>query len=353
MTNDRLRIGVIGVGFGATVHVPGFLSEGWDVPVVWGRTASRAREAAERLGVPEVAEDWRDLVARDDLDAVAITTPPAAHLEMVTAALNAGKHVLCEKPFALSAGEAEQMRDLAQSTGRTAMVAHEFRFAPQRAQIKDLLDEDYIGKPLLVSAELLMGRPIGDPPPYAWGSRTAEGGGMLGALGSHFIDGFRHWFGDVGQAQGTLRTARPDRRNAASGEVVQADADDTFAFTPEFESGVVVNMTASSAVSPSQGGRITITGSDGVLLAMQRGPNPEPDGVVLAGKSTDRALEALPVDERYRPFDDDRDNRLMAFRLLVREFERGIREGTSPAPNFEDALATQLVLDAIRESAAG
>lgn len=349
--SDRLRVGVIGVGFGATVHVPGFQSEGWDVRAVWGRTTSRAHEAAERLGVPEVIEDWRELVARDDLDAVAVTTPPAAHLEMVTAALEAGKHVLCEKPFALDAGEAEQMRASAEERSLTAMVAHEFRFAPQRAQIKDLLDEGYIGTPLLVSAELLMGRPAGDPPPYAWGARTSEGGGMLGALGSHYIDGFRHWFGDIATARGVLRTARPDRRDPATGEIVQADADDTFSFTLEFERGVVVTMTASGAVSPSQGGRITITGSDGVLVAAQRGPNPEPDGVVLAGKSTDRTLEALPVPERYRPIEDDRDHRLPAFRLLVREFERGIREGTSPAPSFEDALKCQQALDAIRASA--
>ena len=350
MANDALRIGIIGVGFGATVHVPGFQSEGWDVPVVWGRTRSRAQEAADRLGVPEVAEDWRELVARDDLDAVAITTPPSAHLEMVTAALNAGKHVLCEKPFALSAGEAEQMLALAASTGRTAMVAHEFRWAPQRAQIKQLLTEGYIGQPQIVSAELLLGRPAGAPPPMAWGAQRSEGGGFLGGLGSHYIDGFRHWFGDVAHASGTLRTVRPDRVDP-SGAVVQADSDDTFAFTLEFESGVVVSMTASSAVSPSQGARITIVGTDGVLVATQRGPNPEPDGVVLAGKATDRALTELPVPDYARPFEDDRDQRLVAFRLLVREFERGIREGISPAPNFADALATQRVLDAIRAGA--
>jgi predicted dehydrogenase len=351
-SNQPLRVGVVGVGFGATVHVPGFQSEGWDVRAVWGRTASRAREAAERLGVPEVVEDWRALVTRDDLDAVAIATPPGTHLEMVTAALEAGKHVLCEKPFALNAGEAEQMRALTERTGRTAMVAHEFRWAPQRSHIKQLLEEGAIGEPRLVVAELLLGRAAPEtPPPMTWGGRAAEGGGFLGALGSHYIDGLRHWFGDIARASGTLRTLRPDRTDAATGSVVQADADDTFAFTLEFEGGVVATMTASSAVSPGQGARITISGTDGVLVATQRGPNPEPDGVVLAGKATDRALAPLEMPERYRPFEDDRDPRLVAFRLLVREFERGIRAGTSPAPNFEDALRVQEALDAIRASA--
>jgi len=132
--NQPLRIGVIGVGFGARVHVPAFLAEGWEVPVVWGRRQAIAAGKAAELGIAEVAEDWQDLVARDDLDAVAVTTPPAAHHEMVMAALRAGKHVLCEKPFALNGLEARAMRDMAREQGLTAMVAHEFRFAPQRAQ---------------------------------------------------------------------------------------------------------------------------------------------------------------------------------------------------------------------------
>ncbi|MBM3140757.1 MAG: Gfo/Idh/MocA family oxidoreductase [Chloroflexi bacterium] len=348
-----LRVGVLGVGFGASVHVPAFQSEGWHVAAVWSRREERARKAAAELGVAEVHADWRELVARRDLDAVAIATPPAAHREMVLAAVEQGKHVLCEKPFALSREQAEQMRAAAAARGLTAMVAHEFRYAPQRAQIKELLEQGTIGTPQLVSAELLLGRPAGDgPPPASWGAWAAEGGGLLGALGSHYIDGFRHWFGDVACATGTLRTLRPARTDRERGALVHADADDTFSFTLTFASGVMATMTASSAVSPAQGARILIAGTDGVLLATQRGPNPEPDGVVLAARAADRSLQPLPMPERFRPFDDARDHRLVAFRLLVRDFERGIRERTSPAPSFEDALRCQEVLDAIRASAA-
>jgi len=142
----------------------------------------------------------------------------------------------------------------------------------------------------------------------------------------------------------------PDRLDRASGVVVQADTDDTFALTLRFVSGVVASMIASSMVSPGLGGRIVVTGSEGVLLATQRGPNPEPDGVVLLGKAGDRGLTEIEMPERYRPIEDDRDHRLGAFRLLVREFERGIRAGASPAPSFEDGLACQQVLDAARHS---
>ncbi len=344
-----LRVGVVGLGFGSVVHVPAFLSEGWEVPVVWSRRIERAREQAATHGIAEATDDFQALLSRPDLDAVAIATPPAAHYEMVMAAIAAGKHVLCEKPFALNSAQAREMMDTARAAGRTAMVAHEFRFAPQRSYIKQLLDEGYVGQPQTVQMELFMGgRRVTQPPPLTAGA--AQGGGLLGGLGSHFIDGLRHWFGAVESASGTLRCLRPERTDPATGAIVRTDAEDTFQFTLTFATGVVASMTASSAGGPGTGGRTFISGSEGSLIATQRGPNPEPDGVVLGAQVGTRTFEELPMPQAFRPFEDERDHRLVAFRLLVREFERGIREGISPAPSFEDGWRCRQVLDAVRES---
>ena len=344
---------MLGAGFGAAVHAPAFLSEGWEVAALWGRSPERAREAAQGLGIAAWDQGWRSLVERDDIDAVAIATPPAPHREMVLAAVAAGKHVLCEKPFALDGAEAAEMAEAAAAAGRTAMIAHEFRHAPQRAQIRRLIAEGYIGEPRFASIELLLGRPAeAEPPPLAWGARAAEGGGLLGALGSHYIDGLRDWFGEVREAGGRLAVLRPERRSPESGAPARADADDTFSFHLGFAAGPFATMTASSAAVPASGARIHVVGSEGVLAAEQRGPNPEPGGVVRGGRAGEGRLAELPVPSELVPFDDDRDHRLMAFRLLVRDFERGIRESRSPAPSFEDGAATQRVLDAVRESAA-
>ncbi|MFN8639931.1 MAG: Gfo/Idh/MocA family oxidoreductase [Dehalococcoidia bacterium] len=105
-----LRVGVLGVGFGSVVHIPAFRSEGWDVAAIWSRRPDRTREAAATHGLDAatVAEDWREVVARDDLDAIAVATPPVAHLEMTLAALAAGKHVLCEKPVRPRSGTGDR-----------------------------------------------------------------------------------------------------------------------------------------------------------------------------------------------------------------------------------------------------
>jgi predicted dehydrogenase len=348
----NLSIGIIGVGFGLQVHVPGFRSEGWDVTAICSRNREKAQKAADDAGIAGVHTDPMELIRRDDVDAVAIITPPGAHHALALAALGAGKHVLCEKPFALDAKQATEMRDAAAKSGRTAMIAHEFRHTPQRAYIKRLLAENYIGKFQLCTIELFLDRYVTkEPRPLTWNAWNAEGGGLLGALGSHYIDGLRFWFGEVATVTGRIAALRPDVKDPATGRIVQAETDDTFSFTLTFKDGGTATMIASFATTPTRGAKIVVMGDNGTLLAEQPGPNPLEDGAVVASRDG-APLAALETPEQYTPFADPRDHRLMAFRLLVRDFTNGVEQGISPAPNFTDGLRCQQVLDAVRASSA-
>ena len=350
MATAKKRIGVIGVGFGAQVHVPGLQSEGWEVAALCSRNRDKGAQVAQTVGVRDVHSDARELIRRDDLDAVAITTPPGQHCELAVAALNAGKHVLCEKPFAIDVKEATVMRDAAEASGRTAMICHEFRQTPQRRYIHQLLGEGYIGKFELCTIELFLDRYVTPQPrPLTWNAFKAAGGGLLGALGSHYIDGLRYWFGEVASVYGHLDALRPDVLDPATNHIVKAETDDTFLFTLQFANGGVATMTASFAATPTRGVRIVVMGERGTLIAEQPGPNPMEDGVVI-GSRGGSALKELETPKQYVPFKDARDHRLMAFRLLVRDFTEGIDRGISPAPNFTDGLRCQEVLDAVRES---
>ena len=346
----KKRVGIIGLGFGAQVHLPAFQSEGWELAAVCSRTRDKARAAADAAGVKDVHTDPDELFTRADIDAVAISTPPATHHPLSIAALNAGKHVVCEKPFSMSADEAEQMRDVAERNKRTAMVAHEFRFAPQRRYVKQLLRDGYIGRFNLCTIELFLDRYVtAQPRPLTWQAYKAEGGGILGALGSHYIDGLRDWFGEVASVQCQLSSLRPDVLDAKSGKVVQAESDDTFAFTLNFVNGGAATMIASFAATPARGARLVVMGDEGTLIAEQKGPNPMDDGVVIASRKGS-ALAPLPTPVQFAVATDARDHRLMSFRALVREFTRGIEEGASPSPNFDDGWRCQQILDAARLS---
>ena len=173
---------------------------------------------------------------------------------------------------------------------------------------------------------------------------------MLGALGSHYIDGLRDWFGEVASVSGQLSTLRPDVLDAATGKIVKAETDDTFSFTLKFVNGGMATMIASFATTPTRGARIVVMGDEGTLIAEQAGPESdgrwrrrrEPRRRAVRSRSRRRRSSRCPRTTR--------DHRLMAFRMLVRDFTKGIEQGMSPSPNFTDGWRCQQVLDAVRES---
>jgi predicted dehydrogenase len=352
MPGSPRKVGIIGVGFGSQVYIPAFRSEGWDVKAICSRNREKAAKVAAEAGIRGVHSDPLELVGRDDLDAIAIASPPAGHRPLALAALAATRHVLCEKPFALDAAQATEMRDAADKSKLTAMVGHEFRFTPQRAFIKDLLAENYIGAVRLCTIELFLDRYVtAKPRPWTWLASKAEGGGLLGALGSHYIDALRHWFGDVVSVSGRLAILRPDLVDPATARPVRAETDDTYQFTLTFASGTVATMIASFATTPTRGAKIVVMGDRGTLIAEHPGPNPLADGIVVASRDGS-ALQPLATPARYALPNDDRDHRLAAFRALVHAFGVGIDERRSPAPNFTDGWRCQQVLDAVHASSA-
>jgi len=350
MRTANMGVGVVGVGFGTVVQIPGFQDEGIEVVAVCSRRIARAQKAAEDFNIPYYFDDYRELIARDDVDAVSIVTPPALHYPIAMAALKAGKHVLCEKPFALNAMQAFDLHKAARETDCTVMITHEFRWSPQRAYIKSLIEEGYLGKMKLASIRLFFGPSEGvRPRPATWALDASQGGGFLFALGSHYIDALRHWFGEVSSVEGHVWTHYPERVDESEMET-QASADDTFTFTLEFQDGGFATMHGSSVAPHGGGARIDLFGTDGTLVALQPGVNPPPDGGVLGARVGSAGLQELVMPGKFRPFEDQRDGRSMPFRLLVREFVAGIESGISPSPNFYDGWKTQQILDGILES---
>ena len=352
MTTRKLRIGVIGVGFGTVVQIPAFQSEGVEVVAVCARRLNKAEQAAQEFGIPEAFSDYRVMLQKANLDAVSVATPPVYHYEMTMAALEAGKHIICEKPFAMSSKQAREMWKSAEASGLTTMVAHEFRFAPSRAYIKELLEQRYVGDVSTVHMSLFRG-PVqkGTPRPMAWGSNKSLGGGFLGALGSHYIDCLRDWCGEITRIGGAVFLHDRNRLDTETGSIVLASADQAFSFIASLKEGGWASFSASSAAPFGPGARITIYGTEGTLESTYSGVNPPPHGIISGARLGEgSALREMPMPRRLRPFDDDRDERMMPFRILVKNFIQGITDGASPSPNFYDGLRCQEILDGIRKS---
>ena len=146
MTN-KVGIGILGTGFARRVQIPAFRAceNAWVVSVASGKV-EHAQEAADEFGIGHFTADWRETVLHPEVDLVVITTPPVLHREMALFAIENGRHVLCEKPMAMNAAEAEEMAAAARGKPVLALIDHEMRFQPGWLTARDLLQKGEIGK---------------------------------------------------------------------------------------------------------------------------------------------------------------------------------------------------------------
>ena len=151
--DKSVRIGIIGAGFARTTQIPGFKNcEGAQIVAIASAHRERAEEVAREFDIPNVEDDWRGVVAREDVDLVSIVTPVVTHCEMTLAALDAGKAVLCEKPMAMNADEARRMMERAKEKGVLALIDHELRFLPGRLAVRQA-DSRWRSRPRLARAD--------------------------------------------------------------------------------------------------------------------------------------------------------------------------------------------------------
>ena len=346
-----LRIGILGAGPHVRQSVlPAFRAQGWEVGALCSIDQDLPEQAA-RLGIPVATADYRALVEREDLDAVAIATPTPTHHEIMLAAVAAGKHVLCEKPIAMNLQEARDMQAAAQAAGVTAKIDFEFRFSPTRLHVQQLLADGYVGDLRHANIELLTESAlIGPELSLSWHDQAALGGGTLNEHGSHYIDMLRQWFGEISDVSARMHTFVGERRDPESGATVQADADDFWTCTMTLAGGGLVTLTQSWVSGISHGLRVAIAGTVGALVVTEKDTMLS-DSPVRGGKTGAAQLDEIPRPASLPPLADAPTWRVTVVQRLIREFERGIRDGMSPAPRLLDGLRFQAILDAVRESA--
>ena len=356
MSSFSKRVGILGSGFGTRVTARAMREEGWDIRGLFSRRPERAEEIASRLEIPFHTDDADALIARDDIEVVVVSTPTSTHHAFVLAALAAGKHVLCEKPFAYELAEAREMIAAADASDRTTMCNFEFRYGDHRLHLTRLIEDGVIGVPQSATATVYFARAMSSGA-LDWRSQLAMGGGALNEHGSHYFDALRGWMGEVTSISARLATHEPARTDLDTGDQLQSDADDYVAATLTFASGAIANVSIIWSERVPARGDLYITGPGGTLH------HHSPSGLFGTGPIThtptfttrDGRLEPgqegppLALPDEIEPLPGE--GIVVASRRLLREFERGIAEGSSPTPNFEDGLRTQMMLDGARESA--
>ncbi|WP_433586302.1 Gfo/Idh/MocA family protein [Microbacterium hydrocarbonoxydans] len=379
MTTTRpLRIALIGTGFMGKMHTHAWRTAPrfFDLPaepqpvLLVGRRADATAEAAARWGWPEHGTDWREAVARDDIDVVDICTPGDTHAEIALAALTAGKHVLCEKPLANDVREAEQMSHAALDAPGVSMCGFSYRRTPALALARDLVRSGRIGEVRHVRAQYLQDW-LSDPnAPHTWRlDRERSGSGTLGDIGAHSIDAAQWLTGQtITAVSAVLRTfvqSRP-RRAAVDGlgGVADADAahlpvtvDDAAAFTAHFSGGALGVFEATRmATGRRNANRIEINGDRGsIAFDFERMNELE---VYDVENGDTQGFRRVQVTESQHPYAGawwPAGHGLGYEHLFVHQaadFVRAVAGLEDAWPSFADAAQVQRVLAAIEDSAA-
>jgi predicted dehydrogenase len=328
-----------------------------------GRSADRTASAARRLGWAAVETDWKDLIRRDDVQLVDICTPGDSHAEIAVAALEAGKHVLCEKPLANTVGEAEAMvaaAERARARGIRSMVGFNYRRVPALTLARRLVAEGRLGTLRHVRAQYLQDWLTDPAAPLVWRlEKDRAGSGALGDIGAHIIDAAQFVTGQtltgVSALTETFVRERPLAAGDGTGEVT---VDDAALFIGRTSGGAMASFEATRfAAGRKNALRLEINGSDGSLAFDLESLNELwfHDHTEPAATSGFRRILVTEPEHPYAGAWWPPGHLLgyeHTFTHQLADLLTAIAEGTDPSPSFADGLQVQRVLAAIEASAA-
>src|SRR2546430_5568171 len=358
--STRIRVGIIGAspdrGWAGQAHIPALKSLPDDFEITALSTSRRASaDAAGKLfGVPAAFDNHQDLVNRADVDVVAVTVKVPYHLELATAALNAGKAVYCEWPLGNGLMEAQTLAALAKKKGVLAVVGLQARAAPSVAYVRDLIHQGYVGEVLSTS---LIGSGMG------WGSTVEpfnaylndkkNGATMLSIPLGHTADALAHCLGEVRELSATMTVRRKSFTIAGTGEEKPMTTDDQVGVTGLLDSGAAFSIHYRGGHSRGTNLLWEINGTEGDLQLTAAGGQAQIFEMdVRGGKGAQSSLEILPVPEQYRWSPPQVPGPSTNVAQAYARFARDYREGTHLCPTFEDAVTRHRLLNAIETAAA-
>lgn len=338
----------------------------FDVPaferrVLVGRDPKRVAEAAAKYGWAESATDWREVIARDDVQIVDICAPGFMHAEIAIAALAAGKHVLVEKPLANTLVEAEAMAAAARSArdnGVQSMIGFNYRRVPALALARELIAEGRLGTVRHVRAAYLQDWLVDPDSPMTWRlNKETAGSGALGDIASHAIDQVLFLLGEqVTEVAGRLHTFTPSRPGPNGPE--QVTVDDAAWATLTLASGAIASVEVSRVATGQKNSlKLEIYGDKGALLFDLEDLN-ELGFLDATLPVREQGFRRILVNEPEHPYLEAwwPQGHVIGwehtFTHEIRDFLLAVGNGTQPSPSFEDGWAVQRILTAVEESAA-
>ncbi len=362
----KVRFGFIGAGFMGKAHAQACralrasfpdLDVDVELTTITASSPETARVAAERFGFGSYDDDWRALIARDDVDAVSVLVPNRFHHEIVLAAAAAGKHILCEKPMAMSVAEAEEMLAAVERADVRHMLCFNYRRSPAVLYAQSLLERGDLGRPYAFRGVYLQDWLADATIPSNWRLRqSVAGSGTLGDIASHVVDFAQFLLGDIARVSGLMRTWVDERPAPDGPGRVAVDVDDEVMCLLEFANGAIGTIQA-TRFAP---GRKNFLGFEvncerGSLVFDYERLN---ELWISRGSSGTSGFERVvmgpdhPYGRHLWPIPGIGVGFHEVKMIEIHDFVRSIATGENARPDFADGVRNQRVLHALAVSAA-
>ena len=355
MASEKIRLGIIGanihLGWAPRSHLPAVVaSPEFELTAVCTTRMESAEESAKLFGARLAFDNYQDLIAHPDIDAVAVVLRVPSHYEPTVAALNAGKHVYTEWPLGQSTAQAQEMADLARAKGVRNMVGLQARNAPAILYMKELVAEGYVGDVLSCHLSLVRGGSLERHSTRTWQRDNELGAHTLTIAAGHSIDALRYVVGDFSHVSSVVSTQAGEWLETDTGQRLPVTSPDNILVSGRLQNGGVASTHVASNPWSGSGLRMEIYGMEGTLVASSE-DSPQLGDVTLQGVQGRGDLQPLEIPGRFtyvlegmpqgEPFNVGQ---------MYYQFGQAIRSGQDCQPDFDTAVELHHFVDAIRQA---
>lgn len=372
--SDKLRVGIISANWALKVHGAAWRRiEGVEVTAICTSRQETAERAARDYGIAKAYWNHAEMAADPEIDIIDVGTRPSFRFPMVMGALAQGKHVYDALPFAVSLAEAEAMRDAQQAAGVVGVVDAQFRWSPPAQQMKRMIDDGFIGRPLGFNVQLMLPLIVKDGKPYPysafsehtdpyyWLADKSSGGSAWRNFATHALLFLTHLVGPVEEASGMLTTGVPEWF-LPNGEVLRPDTHDLGSATLRLANGAIGSLQAGWCVPDTEGWRVEIWGDRGRLLLVDDSFGNLMSAKLYAGDARlltygARTCEEVAIDPAFyaapgTTSGETGPRNFVAMDWMFASMIDAIRQGREGSPSFAEAAAVHRVVEAVERAAA-
>ncbi len=351
----RIRVGIIGAnahyGWSKRAHLPALLGmPDFDLTAVCTSRPETAEESRAFYGAKLAFHDYTEMACHPDVDLVVVSVSVPAHHGMVTAGLQAGKHVFCEWPLGATTAEAVELNSLARDKGVHTLIGLQARGGPALLRLKELVEEGYVGEMLSCNMTMFLPGLLQRGKDRAWMADRTKGANSLSIASGHALDIFCHCAGEFRELSAQVSVQLGQWQTGAGGAVA-VDAPDNVTVIGTLENGAAASAHIATIPWNGSGWRMEIYGSGGTLSARSEEMVQYGNVRLFGAQGAERPLQPLDIPPRLALSPEGvPSGEPYNVAQLYRVIGDAIRNGCSPQPDFDTAVARHRFLDLLQQS---